>query len=42
MVMIATAGRFSSGAVRERGRERNALRLFLKDGIALRRWLDTY
>jgi hypothetical protein len=36
-LMLATAGTFSAGVVRER--EANSMRLFLKDGMALRQWL---
>lgn len=39
-LMVATAGTFSAGVVAEKGRERNAMRLFLKDGIALQQWLS--
>lgn len=38
-LMVATAGTFSAGAVGEKERERNAMRLFLKDGVALEQWL---
>lgn len=38
-LLIATAGRFSAGVVREKVRDRNAMRLFLKDGVALAQWL---
>lgn len=41
-LMVATAGRFSAGVIKERGRNRNHLRLFLKDGVALRQWIDSY
>jgi hypothetical protein len=39
-VMIATAGRFSGGVIQEK--ERNQLRLFLKDGVALTQWINAY
>jgi len=41
-LLVATAGRFSGGVVEERQLPHNQLRLFLKDGIALRQWIDTY
>ena len=41
-LLIATAGRFSAGVITERERDRNRLRLFLKDGLALSRWVATY
>ncbi|MDT4898493.1 MAG: restriction system protein [Acidobacteriota bacterium] len=41
-LLIATAGRFSAGVIREKQRHRNQLRLFLKDGIALTQWIDNY
>lgn len=41
-LMIATAGRFSLGVVEEKQRTRNMLRLFLKNGVALRQWIDAY
>ena len=41
-LMLATAGRFSSGVIEEKGREGNRLRLMLKDGVAISQWIDTY
>ena len=41
-LLFATAGRFSAGVFRERRRGDNALRLYLKDGNALREWIDAY
>lgn len=41
-LMVATAGRFSSGVIKERSRNRYQLRLFLKDGVALSQWIDSY
>ncbi len=41
-LMVVTSGRFSSGVVREKERERHQLRLFLKDGVALSQWIDAY
>jgi hypothetical protein len=41
-LLIATAGRFSAGVIHEKTRERNAMRLFLKDGVALTQWLRCY
>ena len=42
LVMLATAGSFSAGVITERRREQVRLRLLLKDGIALRQWIDAY
>lgn len=39
-LMIATAGNFSAGVIKEK--RENSLRLFLKDGVALRQWIDLY
>lgn len=41
-VLLATSGEFSAGVIRERERERNQLRLVLKNGLALRQWIDEY
>jgi restriction endonuclease len=41
-LMLATAGRFSAGVVQEKDLARNKLRLFLKDGIALTQWIESY
>lgn len=41
-LLIATSGRFSAGVIQEKARERNRLRLFLKDEIALTQWIDLY
>ena len=41
-LLVATAGRFSAGVVREKARVRNEDRLFLKDGIALSQWIAAY
>ena len=41
-VMLATAGRFSAGVIREKARNRNRMRLFLKDGVALSQWIAGY
>ena len=41
-LMIATSGRFTSGVIREKTQSRHELRLFLKDGVALSQWVDTY
>lgn len=41
VLMLATAGRFSGGVVREKNRNRNSLRLILKDGVALNQWLNS-
>ena len=41
-LLLATAGRFSAGVIQERKRRRHELRLLLKDGIALRQWIDMY
>jgi len=42
IVLMATAGRFSAGVLRERGHEDNRLRLLLKDGVALSQWISAY
>ncbi len=41
-LLIATSGRFSAGVVNEGARNRNQLRLFIKDGIALSQWIEAY
>jgi HJR/Mrr/RecB family endonuclease len=41
-LLVATSGRFSAGVVAEKKRNRNALRLFLKDGVALKQWITAY
>jgi hypothetical protein len=41
-LMVATAGRFSAGVIKEKNRDRNYLRLYLKDGIALTQWIESY
>ena len=41
-LMVATAGTFSAGVVAEKSRFRNSMRLFLKDGLALRQWISAY
>jgi len=41
-LLLATSGTFSLGAIREQTRYRNQLRLFLKDGVALRQWIEAY
>jgi len=41
-LMIATAGTFSAGVVRERDDPGNKFRLFLKDGVALKDWIASY
>lgn len=41
-LMIATSGRFSAGVVSEKRKDRNMLRLFLKDGVALKQWINAY
>jgi len=40
-LLVATAGRFSTGVIQEKG-EGQRLRLFLKDGIALSQWINAY
>jgi hypothetical protein len=42
VLMLATSGRFSAGVWKEQSRNDRALRLSLKDGWALRKWLDDY
>ena len=41
-LMLATSGKFSSGVIREKNKNRHNLRLFLKDGIALTQWIEAY
>lgn len=41
-LMVATSGRFSAGVVSEKRKNRNMLRLFLKDGVALKQWINAY
>jgi hypothetical protein len=42
VLLLATAGTFSGGVVREKEKEVNALRLILKDGVALNQWIQQY
>ncbi len=42
MLMMATSGRFSAGVIKEKKRPENFLRLLLKDGKALKSWIDDY
>jgi hypothetical protein len=39
-LLFATSGRFTVGVFREQ--RDNQMRLFLKDGVALQQWIDTY
>ena len=41
-LLVATSGRFSGGVIREKARNRNQLRLYLKDGLALSQWIDAW
>lgn len=41
-LLFATSGRFSAGVYEERSRRDNMLRLYLKDGVALQQWIDSY
>jgi hypothetical protein len=41
-LLVATSGRFSAGVVGEKNSEHASLRLFLKDGLALKQWIDLY
>jgi hypothetical protein len=41
-LLVATAGRFSAGVIRESKWQDTRLRLILKDGAALSQWLDAY
>lgn len=41
-LLLATAGRFSAGLIRESKQEDTRLRLILKDGVGLTQWLDEY
>lgn len=42
MLMFATSGRFTAGVIREKQKPENFLRLLLKDGQALRAWIQEY
>lgn len=42
ILMLVTSGRFSAGVIDEKKRPENFLRLILKDGKALRSWIDDY
>ncbi len=42
MLMLVTSGRFSAGVVKEKKQPDNFLRLILKNGIALRSWINEY
>lgn len=42
ILMFVTSGRFSAGVIDEKKRPENFLRLILKDGKALRSWIDDY
>lgn len=41
-LMLATSGKFSAGVIKEQQRNRNKLRLILKDGMALSQWIKAY
>jgi hypothetical protein len=41
-LLFVTSGRFSAGVIQEKWKPDNFLRLLLKDGIALRQWIDAY
>jgi hypothetical protein len=41
-LLVATAGRFSAGVIREKLLVHNQLRLFLKDGVAVGQWIEKY
>lgn len=41
-VLFATSGRFSAGILREREKDHQRMRIFLKDGGAIRQWINTY
>ena len=41
-LFLATSGRFSAGVIREKTMQENHLRLILKDGVALKQWIDLY
>jgi hypothetical protein len=41
-LLFATSGRFSAGIYRERRQNETMLRLFLKDGVALKQWINEY
>ena len=42
VLMFATSGRFSAGVIKEKDKADNLFRLVLKDGIALKQWIDAY
>jgi HJR/Mrr/RecB family endonuclease len=42
VIMLATSGRFSAGVVEEKSRQQNQMRVLLKDGVALREWIDLW
>lgn len=41
-LLFATTGRFTAGVIREKQKPENFLRLVLKDGVALRQWIQEY
>lgn len=41
-LLFATSGRFSGAVLRERQEKGLGLRLYLKDGLGLRQWIDLY
>lgn len=41
-LMLVTSGRFTAGVVREAEKPQNKMRLFLKDGVAIREMIKTY
>jgi len=41
-LLVATAGTFSAGVIREKRLPHNHMRMFLKDGVAVGQWIDNY
>jgi hypothetical protein len=42
LLLLATSGRFSAGIVREKSAPEVESRVILKDGVALKQWIDAY
>jgi hypothetical protein len=42
MLLLATSGRFSAGVIEERNTSNATCRVILKDGVALKQWIDAY
>ena len=41
-LMVVTSGRFTSGVIKEMNKSQNTMRLFLKDGVAIRDMINKY